>query len=128
MQPANTENEKSEGQAEEARLGRIDYAVAAPVLVGDLMHNLVDGMSIGIAASLCSKSFVWTLALTTIAHEAPQEVADFSIFISKAGMKWWEAVLANFSSSLSTVIGAMLTYDAEVTSKTQGVLLAFGAG
>jgi len=120
--------EKDKTSAPAAAPKGIDWPVAVPVLIGDLMHNLVDGMSIGISAKLCSSSFTWTLVWASIAHEAPQEIADFGILTGKARMVWWLAIVLNFLSSCSAIVGAAIAYKADVSSVVQGAMLAFGAG
>jgi len=103
-------------------------AVAGPVLFGDFMHNFSDGIVIGIAFKNCNTSFAWTLIGATIAHEVPQEIADFVVLVQKAGIKWWLALILNFISGLSTVIGALIFYAVEVNQNFEGVCLAFGGG
>ena len=48
---------------------RVHWDVVAAVFFGDLMHNFVDGIALGIAAKQCSSTFFWTLVWTTVAHE-----------------------------------------------------------
>jgi zinc transporter ZupT len=103
-------------------------AIAVPVLLGDFFHNLSDGLVIGIAFKVCGPSFGWQLVGVTFAHEAPQELADLVVLIMEAQVPWHWATLANFLSSLSTVIGAIITYSADVSSNTEGYILAYGAG
>ncbi len=78
------------------------------ILVGDGIHNLVDGIVIA-AAFLNSihVGIVTTIALA--AHEIPQEVGDFAILLN-SGMKRMKAFLFNTLASLTTVIGAVVAY------------------
>lgn len=104
-------------------------AVAGPVLFGDFVHNLVDGMVIGFAMKACSSSMTWTIVGVTIAHEAPQEVADFVILVTKAKMPWLWALLANASTAIFSVfLGAIISYEVDVSHNVEGIFLAFGAG
>jgi len=102
--------------------------LAGPVLFGDLFHNLTDGLVIGAAFRNCAGSFAWKLIAITVAHELPQEIADFFILINDAHMRWHWATLANFACSLSTVVGALFAYEQDIGSNEQGMILAYGAG
>lgn len=106
----------------------VDGAVAAPVIFGDFWHNLVDGMIVGFSAKTCGGSMTWTIVAVTILHEVPQELADFVILVTKANMTWYWAALLNFASGLSTVLGAILAYETEMSVNFQGLGLAFGGG
>eukprot|EP00467_Chlorarachnion_reptans_P004715 CAMPEP_0114526274 /NCGR_PEP_ID=MMETSP0109-20121206/22926_1 /TAXON_ID=29199 /ORGANISM="Chlorarachnion reptans, Strain CCCM449" /LENGTH=491 /DNA_ID=CAMNT_0001708023 /DNA_START=27 /DNA_END=1502 /DNA_ORIENTATION=+ len=97
------------------------------ILFGDLFHNVVDGILIGTAFRSCGVSKGWTIALVIIAHELPQEVADFFILVD-GGMKQSQAITINFLTSLSAIIGAIVVTQNDVSSKTQGYLLCLTVG
>ncbi len=80
------------------------------IIIGDSVHNFVDGILIA-AAFLASFSLGVTTAIAIIIHEVPQEVGDFSILL-KQGYKKSKAFILNILSSLTTVIGALLGYAA----------------
>jgi zinc transporter ZupT len=122
---ANEEGKSDGGELSEIK---VDAAVAAPVIFGDFWHNLVDGMIVGFSAKTCGGSMTWTIVAVTILHEVPQELADFVILVTKANMKWYWAALLNFASGLSTVLGAVLAYETEMSVNFQGLGLAFGGG
>jgi len=103
-------------------------AIIIPVLVGDLFHNFADGLVLGVAFKTCGGTFGWELVGVTIAHEAPQELADLCILIMEAKMTWYWATLANFVFSCSTIIGAIITYSLDIDSNMEGCILAYGAG
>lgn len=107
---------------------KVDWSAAIPVFWGDFIHNISDGMVLGFAFYACGTGFAWKLAGGIIAHELPQELADFYVFVNKAGMKWYTAVLLNFISGLSCVIGAVMAYYIDVSSEIRGAFLAIGAG
>jgi len=106
----------------------VKWAVCAPVLFGDFCHNIVDGFVIGFAARSCSMSLVTSIIVATVLHEMPQEFGDFVVLISKGRMPWVWAAVFNFLSALAAVLGAIIAYEAEVTSQFEGLTLAFGAG
>lgn len=81
---------------------------AVLVLVGDAIHNLLDGLAIT-AAFLVSPVLGLTTTLAIAAHEIPQEIADFSI-LTAGGMSRTKALLWNFFSALTSLVGAVLGY------------------
>ncbi len=78
------------------------------ILIGDGVHNFVDGILIA-AAFLSSVSLGVATAIAIIIHEVPQEVGDFSILLDH-GYKKSKAMGLNILSSLTTVLGALLGY------------------
>lgn len=75
------------------------------ILIGDAMHNLVDGVLIA-AAFLTDVQLGIVTALAVAAHEIPQEVGDFAILLH-SGFSRAKALLFNILASLTTVIGAV---------------------
>lgn len=78
------------------------------IILGDSIHNFVDGVLIG-AAFLTDVQLGIVTSLAVAAHEIPQEVGDFAILLH-SGYKRGEALLYNILASLSTVIGGVLAY------------------
>jgi len=103
-------------------------AIAMVVFFGDLFHNFSDGLVIGTAFKNCSDSFAWKLIGGTFGHELPQEMADIVVLMTRAGFKVHWALAFNFLSSLSTLIGALITYGTDVGMNGEGCILAYGAG
>lgn len=97
------------------------------VVVGDTLHNALDGVAIA-ASFLVSvpTGIVTTLAVAT--HEIPQEIGDFGLMLSK-GMRRIEVLLVNLLSATATVLFAVLTF---VLGSEQalplGALLGVSAG
>ncbi|HXG28487.1 MAG TPA: ZIP family metal transporter [Nevskiales bacterium] len=84
-------------------------ATAGPlILVGDTIHNLVDGVLIG-AAFLTDFHLGVLTSIAVAAHELPQELGDFAILLH-AGMRPQLALALNLLTSLATVAGAVLAY------------------
>jgi len=84
------------------------HPVAHLNLIGDGLHNFIDGVIIA-AAYLTS---VHTGVVTTIAialHEIPQEFGDFSILIH-SGMTSRKALAYNFLSASAAIVGALMGY------------------
>ncbi|HEY0720976.1 MAG TPA: ZIP family metal transporter [Gammaproteobacteria bacterium] len=78
------------------------------ILVGDSIHNFVDGVLIA-AAFLTDLHLGIVTALAVAAHEIPQEVGDFAVLLHN-GFKRGKAFLYNIISSLTTVLGGVLAY------------------
>lgn len=80
---------------------------AAPlILVGDGVHNFIDGAVIA-AATYLSVPLGITTALAVAAHEIPQEVGDFAILLS-AGYSRVRALWLNVLSGLSAIAGVLV--------------------
>ncbi|RLA05692.1 MAG: ZIP family metal transporter [Gammaproteobacteria bacterium] len=78
------------------------------ILIGDFIHNFVDGILIA-AAFLTDFHLGIVTALAIAAHEIPQEIGDFVILLH-SGFKRKKALFFNVLSSLGTVAGAILAY------------------
>ncbi len=78
------------------------------ILVGDTIHNFVDGILIA-AAFLADIQLGIVTALAMIAHEIPQEVGDFLVLLN-SGYSRREAFTFNLLSSVATLVGGLLAY------------------
>ena len=78
------------------------------IIVGDTIHNFVDGVLIA-AAFLQSTELGIIAALAIIAHEIPQEVGDFLILLH-SGYTRARALALNLVSSCATLIGGVGGY------------------
>ncbi len=78
------------------------------VIVGDTLHNLIDGLAMG-AAFLVNPQVGIITALAVAAHEIPQEIGDFGLLLSK-GMSKRRVALINIISALVSVFGACLVF------------------
>ena len=83
-------------------------AIGTMVLVGDGLHNLVDGILIA-AAFLTDIHLGVVTALAVATHEIPQEVGDFALLLH-SGFSRARAFVYNILSSLTTVVGGILAY------------------
>lgn len=81
---------------------------ASMILIGDAMHNFVDGVLI--AASFSVSIEVGIIATASIfIHEVAQEIGDFGILLH-SGYSRKKAFLANLFSSLTALVGALLGF------------------
>jgi zinc and cadmium transporter len=82
--------------------------VVALVILGDSLHNFIDGLVVG-AAFLVDIRLGIITALATAAHEIPQEMGDFGILLQQ-GLSKAKVLTYNIVSSLATMVGAVLVY------------------
>lgn len=80
----------------------------ALVLIGDSVHNFIDGVVIA-ATFLVDPGLGVTTTLAVAVHEIPQEVADYGILLS-SGFSRSRALLLNFVSGLFAVLGALVCF------------------
>ena len=78
------------------------------IIVGDSIHNFVDGVLIA-AAFLTDVELGIVTSLAVAAHEIPQEVGDFAILL-QSGYSKSKALFYNILASFTTVIGGILAY------------------
>jgi len=78
------------------------------VLVGDALHNVLDGVLIA-AAFLTDTHLGFVTAVAIAAHEIPQEVGNFAVLLH-SGMSRGRALAMNLLTSLTAVIGGVVGY------------------
>ena len=84
------------------------HATPTLLLVGDTVHNFIDGAVLA-AAFLVNVPLGVVTALAVAAHELPQEISDFSVMIHH-GWARKKVFFANFYSSLANVAGALVVF------------------
>jgi zinc and cadmium transporter len=84
------------------------YSTGAMILIGDGLHNFLDGILIA-AAFLTDIHLGVVTSLAVAAHEIPQEVGDFAVLLH-SGFTRGRAFVYNVLTSLTTVIGGVLAY------------------
>lgn len=75
-------------------------------LVGDAVHNFLDGAVIA-TAFLVDLHLGVATTIAVVLHEVPQELGDFAVLL-RAGMRPGKALLFNFASALVSLAGAGL--------------------
>lgn len=78
------------------------------ILLGDAVHNFVDGILIA-AAFMGGIEIGIVTAVAIIAHEIPQETGDFVILVH-SGFSRLKAIIMNLLASITTLVGAVLAY------------------
>jgi zinc and cadmium transporter len=102
------------------------HPVAWTNLVGDGLHNFVDG-SIIAGTFLVSTELGIATSLAVVLHEIPQELGDFAILV-RAGLKPRRALLLNALSALAAVIGGVATLLAASVGDLERFLVPATAG
>ena len=87
---------------------RSTKATGSIVMIGDTVHNFVDGILIG-AAFLTNIHLGVVTAIAVAAHEIPQELGDFAVLLH-SGFNRAQALLFNGLSGFATVAGALIAY------------------
>ncbi|MEO5702978.1 MAG: ZIP family metal transporter [Gammaproteobacteria bacterium] len=83
-------------------------AAGTLIVIGDSIHNFVDGVLIA-AAFMTDIRLGIVTSLAVAAHEIPQEVGDFAILLH-SGFSRRKALFFNILSSFTTVVGGVLAY------------------
>jgi zinc and cadmium transporter len=83
------------------------HPVGITNLVGDALHNFLDGVIIG-GSFLVSVPLGISTTLAVILHEIPQEIGDFSVLIH-AGYGRRRALWLNFLSAVVAILGTTTT-------------------
>jgi len=96
------------------------------VLIGDALHNLIDGVIIG-AGFLISPEVGIATTIAIALHEIPQEIGDFAILLH-AGFSRKKALLFNFVSALSSVLGLLIVFTLAGVENMTPMLSAVAAG
>ncbi|MCB9358898.1 ZIP family metal transporter [Candidatus Woesearchaeota archaeon] len=78
------------------------------MLFGDFVHNFLDGLLIAGAFIVDVNLGIFT-TFTVAIHEIPQEFGDFAVLIH-SGYTKSKALMLNFLSALSAVVGGLLGY------------------
>lgn len=82
------------------------HPVGYVMLLGDALHNFVDGVLIAATFAIDTHLGIGT-AIAIAMHEIPQEIGEFAILI-KAGFSRTKAILWNLASATAALAGAGL--------------------
>jgi zinc and cadmium transporter len=76
-------------------------------VIGDGIHNLIDGMIIG-ASFLINIQTGLAATIAVFFHELPQEIGDFGVLVY-GGFTRHKALFFNFLSALTAILGVFLS-------------------
>jgi zinc and cadmium transporter len=89
-------------------ISRHDHAAAKLILIGDGIHNALDGVAIA-AAFMSGTEVGIATSVAVIAHEVPHEVGAFAVLLN-GGMSRARALAFNLLSGLTAVAGGVIAY------------------
>ena len=95
-------------------------------LLGDALHNFMDGLIIA-GSYLTSIPLGVSTTLAVVLHEIPQEMGDFSVLL-KGGFTKSKALLYNFLTALSALLGALLVFIVGNVPSLVDAIVPFTAG
>jgi zinc and cadmium transporter len=96
-------------------------------LVGDGVHNFIDGMIIAVSY-LASVPAGIAATIAVVLHEIPQEIGDFGVLLY-SGWSKGKALMFNFFSALIAVVGAVVGLMLGASSDSfVAIILPFAAG
>jgi len=81
------------------------------VLVGDTVHNFIDGVVIAASFAASPELGIATTVAVTV-HEVPKEIADFSILMS-GGFAFRTALFLNLATGLMAMLGPVVFFAVE---------------
>lgn len=103
------------------------HPLATMNLVGDGLHNFIDGLIIAGSYLISIPAGIAT-SLAVLFHEIPQEMGDFGVLLH-AGFTRRKALLMNFASALLAVFGAIVAFViGSYTSHIEYILVPLAAG
>lgn len=82
------------------------YHLAPVNLIGDGIHNFIDGLVIA-GAYAVNVTIGLTATISIIFHEIPQEIADFGVLLY-SGLSRKKALLFNFLSATTAIFGTIV--------------------
>lgn len=78
------------------------------IILGDVTHNAIDGMAIGVAFLVSIPTGIIT-TFAVAAHEIPKELGTFAFLLSR-GWRGKTVIIANLLTALATVVAAVTVY------------------
>lgn len=85
-----------------------DKALPTMLIIGDMIHNAIDGVVIAFAY-LADPAVGVVTTIAVAFHEIPQEIGDFGLLL-KSGWGRKKIILANIFSALATVVAAITVF------------------
>ena len=115
-------------KCEEGHCGHSHAYNLAPInLIGDGVHNLIDGLVIA-GSYAVDIGLGITATISIIFHEIPQEIADFGVLLY-SGMSKKKALAFNFLSAATAIIGTVIgLLLADKISGFTSFIIPFAAG
>uniref|UniRef100_A0A914VAB7 Solute carrier family 39 member 6 n=1 Tax=Plectus sambesii TaxID=2011161 RepID=A0A914VAB7_9BILA len=101
-------------------------SVALMILIGDGVHNFVDGLAVG-ASFAVSNSLGFSTSIAVVFHEIPHEIGDFAVLID-SGLSVPKALIMNLISACTAFLGLVVGIELGQNEELVPWLLAVAAG
>ena len=103
------------------------HRLATMNLIGDGIHNLLDGFAIAAAFSVSAPVGIAT-TIAICLHEIPQEIGDFGVLLY-SGFSKRKAILMNLATACTAIVGVVIGFIAiETFESIEKQVLLFTAG
>lgn len=99
---------------------------AKKLIIGDSIHNVADGIIL-VTAFTVSPALGIAVTISIVIHESLQEISEFFI-LRQAGYSTKVALLINFASASTILIGVFIGYNAISFTNLETTLLGVSAG
>ncbi len=103
-----------------------NHSFAYMNLLGDAIHNILDGLIIG-AAFANSTTLGISTSMAVMLHEIPQEIGDMGVLVY-SGISKLSAFRINFLISLTALVGVIVGVNFGAKETIQSYLLAMAGG
>lgn len=104
------------------------WPLVMSIMISDFFCNFADGIFIGTAFMLCTKSVAYAIVASTVYHEVAQEIADFVLLTHTCKFSIQHALLLNSLQGSAVFLGVIIILAAEPSQTVIGALLAFSSG
>ncbi|EAR94575.1 metal cation transporter, ZIP family protein (macronuclear) [Tetrahymena thermophila SB210] len=97
-------------------------------LIADFLHNIMDGIALGVSFTSTTKSKAASTIVAIVAHEIPQEMGDVSILLN-SNFSGLQAILCNGIINFSGLIGIIIGISvASLSENAERIMNCFIAG
>jgi zinc and cadmium transporter len=97
-------------------------------LVGSLIHNFIDGLTIGLAFSTGYKHVYTPVVIAIFTHEIPRELGDVAILL-ESKFNYRQAILSNGIINLIAILGVIVGLSISgISDAAKTYVLVFVAG
>ncbi len=103
-----------------------DKVGARKLLIGDALHNIGDGIIL-VPAFFAAPALGLAVTVSVFIHEILQGISEFFV-LKQAGYSTKRALILNFITNSTILIGVALSYYAVASHELEGLLLAISAG
>lgn len=123
----NEEDDNHLNNSRNLKKDTVNKRLAGVNLVGDSVHNILDGIAIA-TSFLVNPTVGIATTIAVILHEIPQELADAGILIY-SGWHRKKVLIANFLVALTSILGVILVFVLDnLIEGISSLLIPFAAG